>query len=70
MAESPDTQQLLYSRQQTAQALGYRSVASVIRLQREGVLRPIRLTKRRTGQVFYSVEEVRALASAKGGVRD
>jgi hypothetical protein len=64
---------LLYTREQTGEALGGISVSSVIRLEQLGKLRKVRphggLDKegRPTGQVFNPVEDVEALASAVEG---
>jgi hypothetical protein len=52
---------LLYSRRQVAELLGGITVATVRQLEREGRLTPIRLTGRKTGQVFFTDENVRAL---------
>jgi hypothetical protein len=54
---------LLYSREQTCEALGGISISSVIRLEREGRLSKVRL-RGLTGKVFNPVEDVEALASA------
>jgi hypothetical protein len=56
---------LFYTRRQTAHVLGYKSVASVIRLEQEGVLRAYRHRPRPTGQVFNAVAEVHALAARR-----
>jgi hypothetical protein len=54
---------LLYTREQTAEALGGISVSSVIRLENEGRLRKVRL-RGETGQVFNPAGDVEALASS------
>jgi hypothetical protein len=60
---------LLYSRGQVAHALGGVSISTVIRLEREGVLTPIKLLPKRTSaQTFYRVDEVEALASGAEGL--
>jgi hypothetical protein len=57
---------LLYSREQAGHALGGVSISTVIRLEREGVLTPIKLLPKRTSaQTFYRVEEVEALAGGR-----
>jgi hypothetical protein len=55
---------LLYTREQTAYALGGVSIATIIRLENEGRLRKVRL--RGQGQVFNPSADVEALASAEG----
>ena len=56
-------QRLLYTREQTADVLGGISVGSVIRLEKAGRLKPIRLTGRKTGQVFHRAEDVLSLVA-------
>jgi hypothetical protein len=53
---------LLYSRQQTAKALGGISVATVIRMEDRGLLDKVRFAGEETGPVFHRVEQVRELA--------
>ena len=53
-------EQLLYSRAQTAKALGDVSIATVIRIENKKLLEKIRHTPK--GEVFHKVEQVRALA--------
>ena len=53
---------LLSSRVDTAVRLGGISIASVIRLEVEGRLRVIRLSRSPTAQVFHPMEDVEALA--------
>jgi hypothetical protein len=55
--------QLLYARSETARLLGT-SVATVIRLEKQGLLTPVRLTRAKTGAVHHRAEQVHALASA------
>ena len=58
-------QRLLYSREQAGHALGGVSISTIIRLEREGVLTPIKLLPEKTNaQTFYRVEEIEALATA------
>jgi hypothetical protein len=52
---------LLYSRKRTAEVLGGVSSNIRKRLEAEGRLKPFRLTKSPTAQVFYKVADVRAL---------
>jgi hypothetical protein len=60
-AESKSPERLLFSRAQVAALLGGVSSATVRRMEREGRLRPIRLTGRPTGQVFFRAVDVLAL---------
>lgn len=53
-------EQLLYSRAQTAHALGDISIATVIRKENKKLLDKVRHTPR--GEVFHRVAQVRALA--------
>lgn len=55
---------LLYTREQTAQALGGISISSIIRLENDGRLRKVRL-RGKTGQVFHNVSDIEALASGE-----
>jgi hypothetical protein len=55
--ESP----ILCTRAEAARVLAC-SVATIIRLQREGRLCGLRLTNRRTGQVYFHRQEILALA--------
>jgi hypothetical protein len=60
--------QLLYSRLQTAQALGNVSVSTIRRLQAAGRLTPIKLSPDKEGAVvFYRADEVHALAEGRIG---
>jgi len=60
-------EQLLYSRAQTARALGSVSIATVQRMEKRGLLNIVRIagTPKGKGAVFHRAEQVRALA--KGG---
>jgi DNA-binding transcriptional MerR regulator len=53
-------QQLLYTRKQVARLLGNVSTATVRRLEREGRLRGVRLSKSRLGTVFFRADDVLA----------
>lgn len=57
--KSPE--RLLYSREQVAELFGGVSTATIRRMERENRLRPIRLTGRNTGQVFFKASDVHAL---------
>jgi hypothetical protein len=59
--ERPAVEQLLYSRDQTAHALGDISIATVIRLENAGKLDKVRLAGG-NGQVFNKASQVHALA--------
>lgn len=67
MAKAPNsTQQLLVSRAEAARILGNCSTATIIRLQKDGRLRPVRLNPRKpTAQVYYPAEQVQAIAQGK-----
>ncbi len=58
-------ERLLYSRAQTAHALGGISIATVMRMEARGLLDKIRLAGSPKGAVFHRVEQVHALA--RGG---
>jgi hypothetical protein len=70
-AASPDraASRLLYSRKQTQQLLGDVSIATLIRLERAGILRPKRLLNSPTGQVFYTHENVVEVARGAADAR-
>jgi hypothetical protein len=55
-------ERLLYSRRQTAHALGDISIATVLRIENAGLLDKIRLAGGPTGAVFHRAEQVRKLA--------
>jgi hypothetical protein len=59
-------EQLLYTRQQTRQLLGGISVATLQRLEAQGLLRPKRLdsSKTKIGQVFYTRQNLLELVGA------
>lgn len=57
-ASSP---RLLYSREQVAEMLGGVSIATVRRLEREGRLKPVRLSRSPTAMVFFRASNVQAL---------
>ena len=60
----PSSDPLLYTREQVATLLGGISTATIRRMERAGRLRPIRLTGRNTGQVFFKASDVHALVEA------
>ena len=68
-SKTTEQQQLLFTRAQVARLLGC-STATVIRLQGEGRLKPIRLLRSPTSQVYFRREDVLALTRAQGGDDD
>ena len=54
-------QRLLYSRKQAGELLGGVSVATLKRLEDEGLLRPIKLSRSATAQTFYAADAIAAL---------
>ena len=56
--------QLVLTRAQTARALGL-STSSIIRLETEGQLTPIKLSRKPTAMTFYKRTQVRALAEGR-----
>jgi len=54
-------ERLLFSREQTAEVLGGVSIATIRRLEREGRLKPIRLSRSPTAMVFFRASDVQAL---------
>jgi hypothetical protein len=64
-------EQVLYTRAQTAKALGDISIATVIRLENRGVLDKIRPSGSPSGAVFHRAKQVHQLAEsgqlAEGG---
>ena len=56
--------QLLLTRVQTARALGL-STSSIIRLETEGQLTPVKLSRKPGAKTFYRRAQVRALAEGK-----
>jgi hypothetical protein len=66
-----EQRQLLFSRQQARPILGYPSLATLIRLERKGVLTPIRLNPRQTtGQVYYRGDELLRLVNGEASDRE
>jgi hypothetical protein len=61
---SRPVERLLYSRGQTAEALGGISIMTVIRMEQLGILPRVRLFGSRNGKVFHPAEKARALATA------
>jgi hypothetical protein len=56
---------LLLTRRQTQQVLGGISLSTILRLEKEGALRKIRLGRGGAAQVFHSMENVRALVAQR-----
>jgi hypothetical protein len=62
-SEANIVEPLLVNRKATAVMLGNVNVATIRRLEKKGILKPIRLDpKSKTGQVFYPLDTVRAIA--------
>jgi len=61
--QPPSVRRLLLSREQACEMLGGISISSIIRLEREGRLTPVKLRKDRpASRTYYSVKQVEALA--------
>lgn len=60
---------LLYSRKETAKLLGGISTATVRRLEAAGRLRGIRLSKSKSGSVFFRAEDIEKLLADVGEER-
>jgi len=60
-------ERLLYSRRMAADLLSS-NIATIVRLEADGFLKPIRLSRKERGRVFYTAESVRKLAQV--GVDD
>ncbi len=66
VSSNPPVKPLLVSRKAAAAMLGGVNVATIRRLEKEGLLKPKRLSPRSpTGQVFFAYEDV--VAVAQGG---
>jgi len=63
-ADDPDAP-LIYSRKQSRKKLGDISDSSIKRLEEQGLLSPIRLSRSPTAMVFYAADQVLALARGK-----
>ncbi|MGE5305424.1 MAG: hypothetical protein ACM3TN_19110 [Alphaproteobacteria bacterium] len=61
-SRSNKIERLLVDRNDAAEMLGGISVASLIRLEHQKVLTPIKPTRNQLGKTFYNIDEVRALA--------
>jgi len=60
-----EPERLLFTRKQTAYALGGVSMRIIKELEQSGELDQVRLTKKPTAQVFHRAAQVRALAEAE-----
>ncbi len=60
------TTRLLYSREQVAGMLGGVSIATVRRLEREGRLKPVRLSRSPTAMVFFRAADVEVMIEEAG----
>lgn len=59
--EQSAPERLLYSREQVAAMLGNVSIATIRRLESEGRLKPIRLSRSPTAMVFFRAKDVQTL---------
>jgi hypothetical protein len=55
-------ERLLYSRRQSCFALGGISIATILRIENQGLLDKVRLAGSPSGQVFHKIEQVQKLA--------
>ena len=60
--KSPSSR-LLYTRRQVAELLGDCDISTIRRLERDGSLKPIRLSRSKSGMVFFRAEDVHALVA-------
>jgi hypothetical protein len=68
LAMVPPVKQKIVERERARiEYLGGSSVPKCIRLERLGVLRPIKLTNARSAKVYYAIDELEALISGKQG---
>ena len=68
-AGTPHLKPLLVSREQMAEMLGGVSTSTIVRLEKQGRLTPVRLTRKPTSMVFYTVDNVhRVIADALADV--
>jgi hypothetical protein len=58
--------QLLFSRAQAAKLLGGLSFATLIRLEKAGRLRPVKLLNNPSGKTFYTARDLEALCGTDG----
>lgn len=61
MEKSNQTTPLLYSRKEAARLLGNVSIATIIRLEQQGRLKPIRLSRSPSAQIFFKASDLIAL---------
>jgi hypothetical protein len=64
-APAPIPSRLLYPREETAVLLGGVCTMTIIRLERKGLLTPVRLWSSKNSRVYHRDEEVRALVQAR-----
>lgn len=62
----PPPAQLVYTRAQARVLLGNVSVMTLIRMERQKLLKPIRMTKGKAAQVFYSYQNILDVAQGRG----
>jgi hypothetical protein len=65
-----EAEPLLVSRKQAAAMLGGVDISTIRRLEQEGRLRPVRLSRSAAGQVFFRIGDVRALAEGSARRRE
>ncbi|MEI9916214.1 MAG: hypothetical protein WDN29_10785 [Methylovirgula sp.] len=56
------TEKLLYTRKDAKLALGGRSTATMLRMEAEGLLKPIKLSSSPNGQTFYTKQNILEVA--------
>jgi DNA-binding transcriptional MerR regulator len=56
--------QLLLTRKQVAHLLGGIDISTIRRLEREGTLKPLRLSRSSTGMVFFAARDVDRLVTS------
>jgi hypothetical protein len=61
--KSEPVKQLLFSRKQAAEVLGRVDVSYIRRLEKTGVLRPVRLIRSPSAMVFFTAENIAAVAA-------
>ena len=59
------TPQLIYSRQTTSELLDDCSIATLMRYEQEGILKPFRLSNSPNGKVYYTAEDIHALIAKR-----
>jgi hypothetical protein len=65
IAEPKRLERLLYSRAQASELLGGASTTLLKRLEKQGALTPIKLSRRRQSQVYYSHDNLMQVAAGR-----